>query len=377
MQLSTFISPAAVRLALRHPFWTEVFYSLTVKEALPGTPGASVDTLATDGRSLYVNRPFYESKPLDEQVTMLVHELGHKIFLHCTRRGARDGKLWNIAADFAINGLMKQNGFTIPSTWLYDQKYEGWLAEAIYEDLKKQAPEKRPQLGAGLEDIMEPQNCSPEEIEQIEAEIQSMVERAVASARAMGHLPAGIAAEIARAYVDKREPWYNHLHRYMQSIAVNQYSWARLNRRALITHKLMAPLHYSEALGDIALFIDTSGSCFDRAQQQNFAGHLNAILSEAKPRRVVLYYFDAKVYPGEEIQAGELDVETKPRGGGGTNFCPIFDQLEEDGVVPEVCIILTDLEGRFPSVEPAYPVVWANILPRGEAPFGETIHLAD
>jgi predicted metal-dependent peptidase len=90
-----------------------------------------------------------------------------------------------------------------------------------------------------------------------------------------------------------------------------------------------------------------------------------------------VYYFDTKVYPGEVIEAGEFDVQTKPKGGGGTSFVPLFEQLQEDGIEPEVCIILTDLLGRFPKDEPTYPVVWANTLPYGVAPFGETIYLVD
>ena len=49
--------------------------------------------------------------------------------------------------------------------------------------------------------------------------------------------------------------------------------------------------------------------------------------------------------------------------------------LEEDGISPEVCIILTDLLGRFPTSEPGYPVVWADVLGLEEAPFGETIRV--
>jgi predicted metal-dependent peptidase len=381
---------AAVRMTIRHPFWTEIYYSMTVIES-DGSDG--VETQATDGRNLWINKAFFQSIPLDQQVAEIVHELCHKIFLHTTRRGHRDPKLWNIACDYVINAMMKKNGFQLGADWLLDMQYDGWLAEAVYADLVKNQqdqqkqqgggqgkgqpqPGQGPQMPKGREDIREPQG-TPEEKDKHEDEVKALVDRAIANAKAMGNMPAGIEQGAAEAFKSPAEPWYNHLHRYMQSLCVSQYDWARINRRALITHGLFAPLHYSEALGDVALFIDTSGSCFAAAEQARFAEHLNAIMAEAKPRRIIVNYFDTKVYEGEVYDAGEIDIATKPRGGGGTSFVPIFEWMDEQGIAPEVCIILTDLMGRFPKDEPECPVVWANTMPYGEAPFGETIYLVD
>lgn len=379
-------SAAAVRLTIRYPFWTEIFYSMTVKEVDTET---GIETAATDGRTLYINPEFWKTLTLDHQVGVTAHELCHKIFLHNTRAGNRDPSLWNVACDYAINGLLRANGFTLPEPHLYMQKYDGMLAEAIYADLVKEQKENpkghqdAAQDGQGkpipgvpkewekLKDIKRGA-MSPEEVEKHETEVKALVDRAIANAKAMGKLPIGIEAGVVEVYKASKEPWYNRLHRYMQSLSTSTYNWARLNRRTLRSHGFFSPLHLAEALGEIAIFIDTSGSCFDKASQANFSGHMNAILAEAKPQRIHLYYFDAKVYPGEVIEAGELDIRTHPCGGGGTKFEPIFEAIEEDGIVPEVVIILTDLEGSFPASEPDYPVVWANIY-RTTAPFGETI----
>lgn len=389
---SSVCAAAAVRLTMRFPFWTELFYSMTVEET------AEVPTAATDGRKLWVNPTWWKTLSLDHQVGVTVHELCHKMYLHCTRQGSRDAQLWNVACDYAINGLLRANSMSLPEPHLYDIKYDGMMAETIYADLLKQqkAQQQQPQPGAGkgqakdgkgtpipgvpeawgkLQDIRQ-QTGSPEEIEKTETEVKALVERAIANAKAMGKLPAGIEAGVVQVFKASEEPWYNRLHRYMQSLSTSNYNWARLNRRTLRTHGVFSPLHQSEALGDIALFIDTSGSCFAKAEQANFAGHLNAILAEAKPHRIHLYYFDTKVYPGEVIEAGELDVSTRPKGGGGTSFEPIFRQIEDDDLLPEVVIILTDLYGSFPANEPGYPVVWACTSDQ-VAPFGETIKIGD
>lgn len=398
MAQSQIAAAAAVRLALRHPFWTEVFYSMTIREATPEEVASGIKTEATDGRNLWINKDFWSKIALDQQVAELVHELFHKILLHNVRRGSRDPYIWNVACDYVINAAMKKNGFPIESygDWLLDMQYDGWLAEAVYNDLIKKAKQKAggggsggqgqgkpgpgmpgiPQLSPNRQDLKDTPGVEhPETRERIEQEVKAMVDRAIAMAKAMGNLPAGIEKEVAKASKPAREPWYNHLHRYMQSLAISEYNWAKLNRRALLTHKVMAPLHYAEALGEVRVYLDTSGSCYAAAQQANFAAHLNAILAEAKPQRVVVKYFDTRVYEGIEVQAGEVDVELRPRGGGGTSFVDIFRDIEEADVAPDVVIILTDLMGTFPSHAPECNVVWACVDEDEVAPFGETIYV--
>lgn len=405
MSKSSLAANAAVRLALRHPFWTEVFYSMTIREATPEEVATGIQTQATDGRNLWINADFWKGIPLDQQVAELVHELYHKILFHNTRRNGRDPYMWNCACDYVINAAMKKQGFQFPCSgnegdWLYDPKYDGWLAESVYTDLMKKAKEQQPQDGSGKpgsgsgmkgqpgvpklspsrEDLKDAQQCdSPEAKAKVEGDIKALVDRAIATAKAMGTLPAGIEANVAAATKAVKEPWYNHLHRFMQSLRSSQYNWVRLNRRALLTHGFFAPSHYSEAMGAVAIFIDTSGSCYAAAQQAKFADHLNAILGEAKPERIHIYYFDARVYPGEVVEAGEVDVQIKPVGGGGTRFNDLFTQLEEDGVEPEVSIVLTDLCGSFGEA-PHHPVIWACTEAEGSvepAPFGDTIYMQD
>lgn len=373
-------SAAAVRLTTRYPFWVEIYYSLDVKEATPEQVEAGIKTLATDGRSLWICAAHFKPLPLESQVMELVHELGHKIYLHPSRMGFREPLLWNIACDFVINAMMKTHGFNIPSDWLLDMKYDGWLAESVYADLLKKRKEDpsgkgQPQLGEGRADLKPMEGASPEEVAKHEANVQALVERAIANAKAMGKLPAGIEAGIVEAYQPPKEPWYNALHRYMQSLSASTYNWARINRRTLKSHGCFTPLHYSESLGDIAVAIDASGSVFDKASQSNFCGHLNAILAEARPHRVHIYYFDSRCYPGEIIEAGELDITTRPKGGGGTAFEPVFHRIEADGIEPAVLIIMTDLMGSFPSQEPDYPVLWVSIEDSLTAPFGETLYV--
>lgn len=51
----------------------------------------------------------------------------------------------------------------------------------------------------------------------------------------------------------------------------------------------------------------------------------------------------------------------------------MFDVLTDDP--PVLLIYFTDLEGSFPKVHPAFPVLWASYNTDKQAPFGQTIKL--
>lgn len=376
MKKTNILAAAATKLTLAHPFFAEVFYSMT-----PNAAGKEdgVETAATDGRVMFVNEEWFGKLTLAEQVGVAAHELAHKIFLHMYRRGARDPMMWNFACDYAINGMLRENNFELPTPHLYDEKYKGMSAEAIYQELMKNPPPQ--QQKDSMESMMDLQDAtegmSKEEVEAEVEKVKQLVERAIANAKSYGKLPAGIDAGAIDAYKPAKESWYNQLHRYMQSLSSSAYNWSRLNRRTLRTHGYFSPHILDDSLGLVRVYLDTSGSCFDRAMQSNFAGHLNAILAECRPQKVLVSYFDTQCYDGEEIQPGELEFRSRPQGGGGTAFEPIFADIEEsDAGIPDVTIILTDLCGSFPNYTPSYPVVWASIMD-GDPPFGDVVRIEE
>jgi predicted metal-dependent peptidase len=68
-------------------------------------------------------------------------------------------------------------------------------------------------------------------------------------------------------------------------------------------------------------------------------------------------------------------------GGGGTDFCPFFTELESVATKDAsegVAIYLTDGHGRFPAKPPRLPVLWVVVpggLPLEKFPFGETVRM--
>lgn len=431
---------AAVRLMLKFPYWSELYYGMTIYG------DANIPTLCTDGRNMWVNPEFWKTLTLPLKVSALAHEVGHKMLLHCSRRGHRHPMLWNIAADYVVNAILAENGFELGKDWLFEEKYIGWSVEAVYHDIEQKA-QKQPQgggngegqkskgqaggeqespesnqgssdnAGGGEDDPGEsgqPQHGSPqaghgdldvpgvsqqwkdkyqdlkdeltagmskEEVEKFEKEVMDQVEKAIMTAKAHGSAPAGMKA-FDDVMKPSKEPWYNHLHRYMQSLSMAEYNWARINRRHLVQHSIFTPDNYSEALEHVVFAIDCSGSVFNAASQAGFAGHVNAILAEAKPKKTHVIYFDSRITEHEELDYGQLDFSTHPKGGGGTDFRPVFRYLEDEGITPEVCVFLTDCYGDFPKEEPEYPVIWASIIDPAHLghygpPFGDVIHVEE
>jgi predicted metal-dependent peptidase len=145
----------------------------------------------------------------------------------------------------------------------------------------------------------------------------------------------------------------------------------RPNRRH-IWAGLYLPGVVREGVGEIAIAVDCSGSVNARLLRL-FEAEVCSILEGQRPQCVHVLYFDTEVQKAETYQAGE-QVHLNPVGGGGTDFGPCFDWLDEHGIQPQTLVFLTDLCGTFPETAPAYPVIWVS-TERRQAPFGSVISM--
>ena len=192
--------------------------------------------------------------------------------------------------------------------------------------------------------------------------------QATTLARQAGKVPTGIARTLegaAKAAVD----WREMLRRLWSETVPADYSWMRPNRRH-IWAGLYLPGVTCEGVGVIAIAIDCSGSVNPR-QLSLFEAEVRSILEGQRPHRVHVLYFDSEVHRVDTYNSGER-VDLVPLGGGGTNFGPCFEWLDERGIVPQTLVFLTDLYGIFPTSGPSYPVLWASTGSQ-HAPFGYVI----
>jgi len=91
-----------------------------------------VPTAATDGKKIYINSKYFMSLTPPQRETIMAHEGLHPVLGHCSyhykpklKMQFPDAKLANMAQDYAINLILKDNGYTPIPDWLCEEKYRG------------------------------------------------------------------------------------------------------------------------------------------------------------------------------------------------------------------------------------------------------------
>jgi len=396
-QICLRIQKARTALVLDHPFFGSLLFRLKGRES------RSIKTMATDGVSLYYNPEFVETLDAAMLAGTLAHEVMHPALHHHVRRSGRDPRRWNEACDYAINPLLVDAGLSLPEGVLLDNRFRGMSAEQIYNLLESESESETAQDSgkAGGEDEPEGEESKdetspggnsnepsapvteggigqvldappPDEetptIEEQAREWDAAVNQATTVARQAGKVPAGLHRTLEGA-AEAAVNWRELLRRLWSDTIPADYSWMRPNRRH-IWAGLYLPGVISEGVGEIAIAVDCSGSVNAR-QLRLFEAEVRSILEGQRPQRVHVLYFDATVHNVETYESGQ-PVHLNPVGGGGTEFGPCFDWLDEHGIQPQTLVFLTDLYGSFPPSAPGYPVLWASTGGR-QAPFGAVI----
>jgi predicted metal-dependent peptidase len=215
------------------------------------------------------------------------------------------------------------------------------------------------------------QIASPAEKRRQEHEWSIAAEQALRSAKACGHDPAGIERRLTENRQSQQD-WRAILRDFVAAAAPSDYRWTPANRR-YIASGLYFPSVERRGLGEIVIAVDTSGS-IGKLELEQFAGEISAISEEAQPDAIHVVYCDAAVQSTQEFTASE-PVRLEPRGGGGTDFCPPFQWVDENSIAPVCFIYLTDSCCHSYPEAPEYPVLWVTDS-RRTAPFGETLRIS-
>jgi predicted metal-dependent peptidase len=131
------------KLLLDFPFFGVLILRLKDIE----TP--SIDTMATDGVSLFYNPEFVAKLTPPELLGCLAQEVMHPALQHHTRRGTRSPKRWNIACDFAINPLIRDANLALSAGALYDPRFRNLSAERIYNLIAEDEDDSAGRQGDG------------------------------------------------------------------------------------------------------------------------------------------------------------------------------------------------------------------------------------
>jgi predicted metal-dependent peptidase len=381
------VSASLTRMHARSAFFTALalFARFEVSHTIP--------TAATDGRTIFVNPKFFDTLTTAEQDAVLVHEVLHAALLHVPRRGGRDPKLWNVAADIVVNGMLVQEHYSLPAGGLRNEQIEHLSAEEVYE-LLLQEQQKRPaqaepqpsepdlldQAPADAQDSGEPGSepgASPADAQGRRAELEKHWQQAhqqakiVAESSMAGQLPAAMRRELGEIEPAQLD-WRSYLWRYLVQTPTDfQHFDRRFVGRGMYLETL------SGESVNVLLAVDTSGS-IDQAAVRMFLGEVQGILRAYPHLRCELYYADAELYGPYPLTPSS--PIPPPIGGGGTSFRPFFERLPRRRAAwePSVAIYLTDGYGEFPERAPRCPVLWV-VTPGGldldRFPFGQAVRL--
>lgn len=116
--------------------------------------------------------------------------------------------------------------------------------------------------------------------------------------------------------------------------------------------------------GTLIIAMDTSGSCEGEICQQ-FLGELDSLMTHLELmgslNRVVLLQCDSRIQETLEMSSPEewshMMAHFQVKGGGGTNFCPVFEEAEAYKDMVGL-IYLSDGFGNFPNNPPTYPTLF-------------------
>jgi len=378
------LAKAKTQLLLKHPFFAQVVLSTRFKIT------EQVPTMATDGKWILVNPEYTKSLSIEEVIGVLAHEAMHILGMHHIRIQGHEQRKFDVAADYAINDLLLEEGFTLPNGGLHDKQYTNMSAEEVYSKLPNidydQQPGEVCVLGTfgnngtprdGETETTGTNANSTLPQDQITAEEQRIKELATSAAQAakmQGKLP-GAMQRLVDKLINVTTPWQDMLRKYMTRPAKNDYSWAVPNRRYIGSEMYMPAMKSDNGMGEVVVGVDMSVSISQR-ELSLFVSEVKQIVEDARPSSVSVVYFDSSVSHVDEFdEPSAFDISMEMHGGGGTDFRPVFDWVEDNQKSPDVIVMLTDLYGPTPDKE-KYDTVWACLPNSNEhTPFGERVNL--
>ena len=356
------------------------------------------ETMATDGKTVYIDEDFLNKLSVPEAVFGVCHEIGHAMWEHMSRGKVYmdtgfDGQpfspmLYNIAADYIINDMLVKSGVGAikradhddpegrfkkgDPEWLLDPKYTCEMSvEEVYRDLLKNA-KKNGGGGKG-----KGQDTHIFEMGKVSsAEMKRAIQTAADTARACGKLP-GALKRYAEDFLESKVSWQELLRTTVVTATTRDTTtWTRAHRRRLAQQKMYLPRAAAYGCDLIVWVWDTSGS-IGQKEMNIFGGECKDVIRTCNPEQVILLGCDSAVASVHEFSShDEIDWSTtEVGGGGGTDFRPPFEWVKEKGIVPDALIYFTDMCGPFPDQDPGYPVIWCSTTEKSEGPFGKTIYV--
>jgi len=357
------LTQAKTKLMLENPYFGTLVTSLEMR------PNRGIASIRSLGDVMEYNEEYLEVLSVDEVSSILANAAMHQALFHTQRGVGKVGSVWSLASDYAINDLLMENGFVLPPLANYSSRFERLYAEQIYTtllgelDLSEEEPEQEEQEREEIN-----QEEFPEEL-LTQEEYEMILEQLGAKMEQQGELPKGI-DRFVTSQQSAQIAWRDALYRYVNAHAKSDYRMFPPSKKHLY-RGIALPSIYGEEL-KIVVAIDTSASIEDELLRL-FLAELYEIMQVFPHYVIELIECDASIQNVQRLTPLE-PLELTLKGGGGTDFRPVFEYVEQLNEDFKFLIYFTDGQGTFPSYEPYIDTLWV-LSEEVEIGFGELLQI--
>lgn len=200
---------------------------------------------------------------------------------------------------------------------------------------------------------------------------QELMSEAYIYAKMHGKEPAGI-ERFVKIGLKPKVNW-KVLRRYVIQMIPYDYTFFKPSKKSP-PNIILPGIAKSEHLEGIVA-VDTSGS-IDEDELSEFFAEINWIVRNFRSIKITLVSCDAEIHTIEEIRSKFELGKFTPKGGGGTDFRPVFDLAVKRKA--KLIIYFTDGYGTFPEKPPNIPTIWIvsrRGAPESHFPFGKVIKM--
>ncbi|MCK4260100.1 MAG: hypothetical protein KAX49_14065 [Halanaerobiales bacterium] len=439
MDINKKIRKARFKFIQAKPFWSNILgipYEFDDIE----TQCCSTDGKAFYLNPNYINETEIDDLQLDFAHEYLHLLLGHTIDKRFKSVKGNPNKFYiaNLAADYVVNSIIKEEFKREVKDGYYDPQFGHMTFEQVYHFLNKEgdnqtkerleskdspwnngegsnpssSPSSNPQNNEeSLEDILDDllgddkddkgkekekgsnKSESGKDIKnknqqreyfkdhkkwehdnKKESPIITMLRNTLMGAHLRGDLPAGLEREVQNI-LHPAIPIRDVISSFVLEKSQSKQTWKRMKRR--FYPPIYLPKRGQKQKLHIGVAIDTSGSV-DVDMLSEFKAGMGYLFSFFRNNlEVIVFQADAAIQGEDVIREPEDMEKIKWKGGGGTDFNPVFDRMREEHPELRGLIYITDTDGKFPDKELSFPTVW--LVPEKERkyhhkpPFGKLI----
>lgn len=384
------ISQAKAKLLVDYPYFG------TLASKLQLVVNDDIEAFKSNGVKLEYNSDYLQGLELSEMEFVFANGAMHASLAHEQRKNNRSGWLWQMATDYAINDMLVENGLDLPERALYRVRFKGMYAEEIYAELKYDMLRDDEDLeyeADNAEDVNSESSSESSEDSEVngleESSLESNSDQELQEEILQEQLLAEEAISLLESEFKKGEAPQT-IDRFFTLTCQGKIDWrdelkVAIDRFHKDDYVLIPPnkkfLHVGIYLPSctsqrfkLVVAVDSSGSV-DEDMLNEFLSELNFLMNTIANYQIDLLVCDDKLHSHKTFYSGDI-LEADLKGGGATDFRPVFEFVESELEDTKLLLYFSDLDGVFPQKTPSYEVKWVSAK-NGEVPFGEVIVLQD